>query len=273
MWLEVTDCFSHPNNILNPKEYKKRMMNVLKDFYVDNCSVGWYFVTDCSPFASVEFLEAQIQLQKELDLENTARSIVLVLDTSKISKTDFSSAIKAYRVKAEIVKANDSKTEIGLGSTLFDEIDIKINHKGPSLIQKYLETLRNEENIDEYRLESLNLANRSILEDSLGRCIEEVERLENENSKWSYYERQVNRQVLQQQQWLIKRKQENKSRAEKGEPLLSEKDPLNPIFKTIPKPSRIEATLAKTQLEVYSKDLNKYIAKVLPRLYAAQNLS
>lgn len=53
---------------------------------------------------------------------------------------------------------------------------------------------------------------------------------------------------------------ENMARKAAGEELLPEEDPLNPIFKPIPEPSRLDSFLITNQIANYCNQINGYVS-------------
>lgn len=54
---------------------------------------------------------------------------------------------------------------------------------------------------------------------------------------------------------------ENMARKTAGEEPLPEEDPLNPVFKPLPEPSRLESFLITNQISNYCNQINGYVIR------------
>jgi translation initiation factor 3 subunit H len=104
----------------------------------------------------------------------------------------------------------------------------------------------------------LVLSTNPFMEKNLEFLIECMDDLSMEQQKFQYYYRNLSRQQVQQQSWLQKRRAENAARRLSGEELLPEEDPSNPIFKTLPEPSRLDSYLITNQIANYCGQVNGY---------------
>jgi translation initiation factor 3 subunit H len=86
-------------------------------------------------------------------------------------------------------------------------------------------------------------------------------------TQFQYYYRNLSRQQVQQQSWLQKRRAENAARRLSGEELLPEEDPSNPIFKTLPEPSRLDSYLITNQIANYCGQVNGFAGQSLSKMY------
>lgn len=94
--------------------------------------------------------------------------------------------------------------------------------------------------------------------------------LAQEHVKFQTYERAVSRQRSQYQQWLVKRKEENKVRRERGQDLLPEEDPA--LLKAITPPSRLESLLITKQINTYCDQINRFTGKSFEKLFLVGSL-
>jgi translation initiation factor 3 subunit H len=86
-------------------------------------------------------------------------------------------------------------------------------------------------------------------------------------TQFQYYYRNLSRQQVQQQSWLQKRRAENAAQRLSGEELLPEEDPSNPIFKTLPEPSRLDSYLITNQIANYCGQVNGFAGQSLSKMY------
>ncbi len=104
----------------------------------------------------------------------------------------------------------------------------------------------------------------------LSQCIDEFAA---EQGKFQYYQRQVARQKQAQQSYIQKRATDNEIRSMTGkEPLPEEDLSKNPLFKPIPKPSRLETYLVSNQIAHYCEQVQGASTAALNKLYMVEAL-
>jgi translation initiation factor 3 subunit H len=277
--LQVTDCFPFPTKLgddeeegeaessLGGAEYQIEMMRCLREVNVDNNTVGWYSSTYMGSFLNESTLETQYNYQHTI-----SKSVVLIYDPLKTSQGIL--ALKAFRLTQafmEIYKPNQPFTKDSLTKgnisfqEIFEEIPIKIHNS--FLVEAFLHELEEKGTASDSAYERLDLSTNPFLEKNLEFLIECLDDLSQEQNKFQYYQRNLQKQQYQQNQWVQKRKLENIARKKAGEEILPEEDSSNPIFKPIPEPNRLESVLITNQINNYCKQLNQFSATSLSKVY------
>jgi len=276
--LQVTDCFPFPNKLgeegegteeeseqLEGAEYQIEMMRCLREVNVDNNTVGWYSSTYMGTFLNESTLETQFNYQ-----ERIKKSVVVIYDPLKTSLGVLS--LKAYRLTQQFMDVYKTQTftKESLNSNnlsfqdIFEEIPIKIHNS--LLVNGFLGELQ-EKKIAEDSFDRLDLSTNPFLEknlDFLGECLDD---LAGEQNKFQFYQKAVQKQQYQQNQWIAKRRAENAARIKNGEEPLPEVDPGNSMFKPIAEPSRLESLLISNQINTYCKQINQFSSAGLSKLY------
>jgi len=275
--LQVTDCFPFPNKPqeregteeeseqLEGAEYQIEMMRCLREVNVDNNTVGWYSSTYMGTFLNESTLETQFNYQ-----ERIKKSVVVIYDPLKTSLGVLS--LKAYRLTQQFMDVYKTQTftKESLNSNnlsfqdIFEEIPIKIHNS--LLVNGFLGELQ-EKKIAEDSFDRLDLSTNPFLEknlDFLGECLDD---LAGEQNKFQFYQKAVQKQQYQQNQWIAKRRAENAARIKNGEEPLPEVDPGNSMFKPIAEPSRLESLLISNQINTYCKQINQFSSAGLSKLY------
>jgi translation initiation factor 3 subunit H len=76
--------------------------------------------------------------------------------------------------------------------------------------------------------------------------------------------------VEQDQIWFImQRRAENENRKERGESLVPEVDPTNPIFKNQVAATSLESLLIEKQISIYTEQINRFAGTSFCKLYLA----
>jgi len=234
---------------------------------VDNNTVGWYSSTYMGSFLNESTLETQYNYQHTI-----SKSVVLIYDPLKTSQGIL--ALKAFRLTQafmEIYKPNQPFTKDSLTKgnisfqEIFEEIPIKIHNS--YLVEAFLHELEEKGTASDSAYERLDLSTNPFLEKNLEFLIECLDDLSQEQNKFQYYQRNLQKQQYQQNQWIQKRKLENVARKKSGEEILPEEDPSNPIFKPLPEPNRLESVLITNQINNYCKQLNQFSATSLSKVY------
>jgi len=276
--LEITNSFPFPNRIAETEEetetesmggaeYQLEMMVRLREVNVDDNTVGWYSSTYMGSFVNESTLETQFNYQGSRSIK---RSVLVIYDPLKTSQGVLS--LKALRLTNKFMQlykeqkfTKDIITKLGLSfDDIFEEIPIKIHN---SLLTKALLWELDEIAELDPDFERLDLSTNPFLEKNLEFLIECLDDLSQEQNKFTYYQRTVQRQQQQQAQWLQKRKTENAIRKNKGEEPLPEEDPTNPIFKPTPEPSRLESLLITNQINNYCKQINHFAGNSFTKLF------
>lgn len=266
--LEVTNCFPFPNRIEDENEaeegaeYQIEMMRCLREVNVDNNTVGWYSSSFLGSIPNESAVETQFNYQEKIQ-----NSVMIVYDHTKISYGNLS--FKAFRLTSSFMKLYQSqkftrenlKKENLDHKKIFEEIPVKIHNS--LLVTALLLQLQESEIIDS-DLTQLSISSNAYLEKNLEFLIEKLDELSNEQNKLQYYQRNVQKQQIQQAAWLQKRKAENAVRKENNQELLPEEDP---NFKPIPEHSRLESLLITNQMDNYCKSINNFTGNNISKLF------
>jgi len=279
--LEVTNCFPFPktateegddeNESETGVEYQIEMMKCLREVNVDNNTVGWYQSGYMGSFYSESTLETQYTYQDRI-----SKSVLLVYDPLRSSQGTLH--LRAYRLtrqfmelykKQVFTKDSLSKSKISY-QDVFEEVPVTI--QSSPLVSAFLFELESSARSDKFDSSTerlhLGLGSAGLLEKSMAFLMECVDDLSQEHGKLQYFQRSLQRQQLQQQQWLQKRKAENAQRRMTGEALLSETgDPGNPNFKPLVEPSRLDSLLLTNQIHHQCEQIKQYTANSFTKLY------
>jgi translation initiation factor 3 subunit H len=276
--LEVTNCFPYPSKgeeeeesqeaNLGGAEYQIEMMRCLREVNVDSNTVGWYSSTYMGSFINEGSIETQYNYQDKIN----KKCVMIVYDPLKTSQGVLS--LKAYRLKMAFMElygkqsfTKDSLAKAGVSyNDIFEEIPIKIHN---SLLIKALLMELGQDTSIESDFERLNLSTNPFLEKNLEFLIECLDDLGMEQNKFQYHQRAVQRQQVQQTTWLQKRKAENALRKQNGEEPLPEVDP---SFKPIPEPSRLESLLITNQINNYCKQINHFAGNSFTKIFLVGEL-
>jgi len=251
---------------LGGAEYQIEMLRCLREVNVDNNNVGWYSSTYMGSFLNEQTIETQYNYQ-----ERIPNCVVVIYDPLKTSQGALS--LKAYRLTQSFMKLyrTQSFTKDSLNKSnvsykdIFEEIPIRIHN---SLLSSAL-LYELQEAGAESDFEKLDLSTNPFLEKNLEFLVECLDDLSSEQTKLQYYQRNLQRQLVQQNQWLQKRRAENAARKAAGEPLLPEEEDgsVNPIFKPIPEPGRLESLLYTNQIYNYCKQINNFSGNSFAKLF------
>ncbi|GAB2278233.1 Eukaryotic translation initiation factor 3 subunit H [Dionaea muscipula] len=275
--LEVTNCFPFPVREEDEEleaegaNYQLEMMRCLREVNVDNNTVGWYQSTLLGSYQTVELIETFMNYQ-----ENIKRCVCIIYDPSKSNQGVL--ALKALKLSdsfMELYRNNNFTGEKLREKNLtwvdiFEEIPIKVSNS--PLISAFMKELEADSGVTQCDLDRLQLSTKPYMERNLEFLMECMDDLSQEQQKFQYHYRNVARQQTQQQAWLQKRRVENMARKAAGEEPLPEEDPLNPIFKPLPEPSRLETFLLTNQISNYCNQINGVAGLSFNRLYLMKAL-
>ncbi|ELU18873.1 hypothetical protein CAPTEDRAFT_161622 [Capitella teleta] len=269
--LEVTNCFPFPHTgeeegDFNEMDYQMEMMRSLRHVNVDHLHVGWYQSTFYGSFINKALLDSQFNYQYSIE-----ESIVLIYDPHRTQKGHL--AIKAFRLTPEMMKlylegdfSPDSLKKSSMSfESLFEEVPvvIKNSHLVNSLLCEMEET--------ESSYNFLDLATGTHLEKNVSLLIESVDELTQDANKYFGFQRTQARQNQAKQQYLAKRQQENKLRAERGDAPLPDED-ITKMFKPLQPPSRLECLLLSSQVSSYVGQINEFATQSFGKLFMADSL-
>lgn len=152
---------------------------------------------------------------------------------------------------------------------VFHELPIKL-HNSNVVMALLLELEEDEETVIETQAVSFELNSGPYIEKHVELLIDCMDDLSNESYKLQFYERNVQRQKLMQQQAIAaKRKPDGSQRTQQE---IEEEFAGNPAFKPIQPPSRLDSLLVANQISHYCEQVNKLSAQSLGKLYLLSNI-
>jgi len=169
--------------------------------------------------------------------------------------------MKLYKDKSFTQQSLD---KLGLSfSDIFEELPIRI--RNPHLCSSYLWELEDQLGLSSLSFDCLDLTTNPFLEKNLESLIDYIDEFANEQSKYQNYQRLA----LRQQVILQKRKSENATRRQQGEPELPEED-MN--LRTTQPPSRLDNLLVTNQINNYCKQINQFAGHNFGKLFLIKGL-
>eukprot|EP00124_Ichthyophonus_hoferi_P003826 Ihof_evm3s361 gene=Ihof_evmTU3s361 len=208
--LEITNCFPFPSrggeeeDDQEGAEYQIEMMKSLRDVNVDNNTVGWYKSTYLGSFLDASMIETQFNYQ-----ENIEKAVLIVYDPHRSAQGVLSlRAFRMTKIFFDRYKASNGFTPESIKNhklthdQVFEELPIVI-HNG-ALVQSLLLEL-NDPSMMPDTYDRMDLAVHPYLEKNLEFLIECGDELNQEQSKYQFYLRNVSRQQQQQQQFMQRR--------------------------------------------------------------------
>eukprot|EP00003_Mantamonas_plastica_P029976 TRINITY_DN7248_c0_g1_i3.p1 TRINITY_DN7248_c0_g1~~TRINITY_DN7248_c0_g1_i3.p1 ORF type:complete len:650 (-),score=225.62 TRINITY_DN7248_c0_g1_i3:23-1972(-) len=278
--LEVTNCFPFPDELFQAEdsteldEYSYDMMRALREVNVDYIQVGWYQCNVLSDFFSEATLQHQAAIQEELP-----NAVAIVFDPVQALKGTLS--VHAYRLTDTFldVYRHDVFTQSKLNAKkignndVFEELPVEIYNS--ELVKALLLEVQDiEEETSMFNFEALTVESDDFMKQKLEDVMSKMDLLSNEQNRFQYYQKQINRQQQSQAQAITKFKQENATRRQQGAQPLSEEDLLNnnPVFKPIAEPSSLDALLVSNQINEYCNQINQYSGDRLSKLFLTRGL-
>jgi len=266
--LEVTNCFPFPSedNAENDA-YQIEMMKSLRAVNVDNNIVGWYQSALLGSYLSQSVIDIQYEFQKDIP-----KSVVVVYDSYRtISLCRLS--LKAYRLTPQFMatysKSLTQQPQKNVND-IFTELTIKVHNS--HLVQAFLYELREHKSM-RCDFDRLSLSSTPFVEKNLDLLSSTIDEYSSEQNKFQYYQRQVAKQKLQQQQHLTKTREENESRIARGEqPNRDEDLSKNSLWKPIPKPSRLESNLLGERIQLYTQQIMSTANYSFNQMYLIESL-
>ncbi|KAI4311707.1 hypothetical protein MLD38_036582 [Melastoma candidum] len=210
----------------------------------------------------VELIETFMNYQ-----ENKRRCVCIIYDPSRSNQGASRSNQGALALKA--LKLSDSFMDLHRNNNftgeklreknlswvdIFEDIPIKVTNS--SLVSAFMTDLEADSPVTQCDLNRLQFSSTPFVTRNMEFLIECMVDMSAEQQKFQFYYRNLSRQQAQQQGWLQKRRAENMARKAAGEEPLPEEDPLNPIFKPIPEPSRLDSFLITNQIANYCNQVN-----------------
>jgi len=278
--LQVTDCVPFPkiddneeeteeeneeDNDAKGAEYQMEMMRCLREVNVDNNIAGWYSSSYMDSYLNKFTIGTQYKYQ-----ERIKKCVLIIYDPLKTSQGFLSlKALRLTQTFMELYKTQtftkDSISKANLAfNEVFEEIPIRIHNS--HLVNAFLFDVEDRVNLD-CDFQRLDLSTNPYLERNAEFLIDCMDDLGAEQSKFRYYQNNLQRQQVQQLAWLQKRRAENAARKKNAEELLPEEDPSNPIFKPLTEPTRLDALLITNNINNYCKQVNQFSGNSFTKLF------
>eukprot|EP00761_Pharyngomonas_kirbyi_P012863 gb/GECH01012890.1/.p1 GENE.gb/GECH01012890.1/~~gb/GECH01012890.1/.p1 ORF type:complete len:320 (+),score=92.27 gb/GECH01012890.1/:1-960(+) len=256
--LEITNCFPIPvsdeNDNGNIESYKEEMMDKLNEINIDNNTVGWYQISYMENYLNLDVIASQLNFQNDI----ASRCVCLVYDPSRTIHGGIS--LKAFRLSdkfAELFKENEElgrEAFVGAGVTTEDLfVEVPVTFKNNKLSQALLLQLGESLNLDK-DMDALSLSTSPYIEEHLDSMVNCADDLGNENNRYFYYLK-----ALQRQQSYVQKKKD-----------MGEEEDLANI-KSVQEPSRLQGYLIANQLNTYASNINQYVEDNSTKLFVAEH--
>lgn len=257
--LEITNCYpfiSQPGNAAGAgpdgldvaafereqQQHQRDMLWCFREVHIDHQVVGWYQSTgsQMGSFMSMQWIETQFNYQ------NSLKNIVcLVYDPVRTDEGTLS--IHAYRFTKEFmdVMRKGDFTSRGfsldnvMSSGVIEEVPVTLHNS--SLINAALVELDHTDEFcgaNDVELARLSISDKPVLEQSMEFLIYDLDSLGKEQSKYSYYMRNLVRSQGQVLERMRKRRAENKTRIANGDDPLPDDEDVLQLFEK--EPSRLD---------------------------------
>lgn len=284
--LEITNCYpfmSQPKgaSAANPdgidivaferdqQQYQRDMMWCVREVNIDHQPVGWYQSTgsEMGSFLSMQWIETQFNYQKHL-----TNIVCLVYDPVRTEEGTLS--IHAYRLTKSFMEIMRKGDFTSLGFTLNDvnsnsiieEVPITLHNS--SLINASLVELDQADEFsgeNDVELSRLSISDKPVLEQSMEYLICDLDTLGKEQSKYSYFMRNLVRSHGPLLEKIRKRQTENKTRAANGEEPLPEEDDLSQLFEK--ETGRLENKILLKGLDFHVDSIKSLAAEGIVKQY------
>ena len=260
--------------------YQLEMMRCLREVNVDNNTVGWYQSTYMGSYQTVELIETFLTYQ-----DHIPRCVCLIYDPVRSAQGGLH--MKALRLTEsfmELYRGTDftastlaDKVAIAAGlpwSSVFVEVPVVVTNSAlaASVLSLTADGTKPGDIAVHGDAARLSMGVAPFLERHLEFLNECMDDLAVESQKTAYHVRAVARQQQQQAAWVQKRRAENAARKAAGQEALPEEEPGNPIFKTLPEPSKLDTFLIINQVSNYCAQAEEHAQAGVSKLFMAQSL-
>lgn len=289
--LEITNCYpfmSQPAGVAGAgpegldlaafereqQQYQRDMMWCVREVNIDHQVVGWYQSTgsQMGSFLSLQWIETQYNYQNNLN-----NIVCLVYDPVRTEEGTLS--VHAYRLTKEfmdVMRKNDF-TSLGFANRtvssnwIIEEVPIILHNS--SLINAFLVELDHSDEFsgaNDVELTRLSISDKPVLEQSMEFLICDLDSLGKEQSKYSYFMRNLVRTQGQVLERLRKRRAENKSRIANGEQPLPDDDDVTQLFDK--EPSRLETKILLKGLDSYVESIKSLASEGIVKQYGVSGV-
>jgi len=284
--LEVTNAFPFPNRQSEGEheeqtqqgavpavaeesgaEYQIEMMRCLREVNVDNNTVGWYTSTYLGSFLNEALIETQYNYQTTL-----RKCVCLVYDPLKTAQGSLS--LRAYRLSPVFMDLYSKHGSTGFTKetleeagglsfqSIFEQVPVRIHNS--HLVQAMLYDLEDREpslSLDSH-FDRLDLSTNPFLEKNLEFLLDSLDDLASEQNKQQYFLKNLARQQKQQAAFLARKRAETGSDQPDPDDLA-----LNPLFKPLQQPSRLDSLLITNQINNYCEQINSFAGSAFTKLF------
>lgn len=221
------------------QQYQRDMMWCVREVNIDHQVVGWYQSTgsQMGSFLTTQWIDTQFDYQKHLN-----NIVCLVYDPVRTEEGTLS--VQAYRLTKSFMEVMEKGDFSSLGfslssvssATIIEEVPIILHNS--SLINAALVELdqrdefSGEKNVD---LSRLSISDKPVLEQSMELLICDLDTLGKEQSKYSYYMRNLMRSQAHVIEKMRKRRAENKSRIANNDEPLPDDEEVTQLFEKEPR--------------------------------------
>lgn len=284
--LEVTNCYpfiSPPGGAMGAgpegpelaaferqqQQYQRDMMWCVREVNIDHQVVGWYQSTgsQMGSFLSSQWIETQYNYQ-----HNLSNIVCLVYDPVRTEEGTLS--IHAYRLTKDFMEVMRRKDFTSLGfsqktvfsSNIIEEVPISLHNT--SLINAALVELDQADEFcgaNDVELSRLSISDKPVLEQSMEFLICDLDTLGKEQSKYSYFMRNLVRSQGQLLDRMRKRRAENKTRAANGEEPVPDDDDVLQMFEK--EPARLENKILLKGLDSYVESIKSLASEGIVKQY------
>ena len=284
--LEITNCYpfmSQPGGATGAgsdnldiaafereqQQYQRDMMWCVREVNIDHQVVGWYQSTgsQMGSFLSSQWIETQFNYQN-----NLSNIVCLVYDPVRTEEGTLS--IHAYRLTKqfmEVMRKGDLTSlgfakETVLSNTIIEEVPIKLHNS--SLINALLVELDQADDLtaaNDVELTRLSISDKPVLEQSMEFLICDLDTLGKEQSKYSYFMRNLVRNHGHVLERMRKKRSENKNRAANGEDPLPEDEDILQIYEK--EPVRLENKVLLKGLDSYVESIRSLAGEGIVKQY------
>lgn len=251
------------------QQYQRDMMWCVREVNIDHQVVGWYQSTgsQMSSFLSNQWIETQFHYQKQIP-----NIVCLVYDPVRSEEGTLS--IRTFRLSKQFMdvmhRGNFSSQGFANGSVTSSSIveEIPITLHNSFLINAALVVLDQSDEFcgeNEVDLSRLSISDKPVLEQSMEFLIYDLDTLGKEQSKYSYYMRNLMRSQAHVLEKMRKRRIENKTRVANSEEPLPDDEDVAQLFEK--EPPRLENKVLLRALDSYVDSIKALAGEGIVKQY------
>ena len=285
--LEITNCYpfmsqpgasggAGPDGLadlaafdVEQQQYQRDMMWCAREVNIDHQVVGWYQSTgsQMGSFISAQWIETQFNYQNSL-----SNIVCLVYDPVRTEEGTLS--IRAYRLTSSFMDTMRKGDFSSLGfarngvlsGSIIEEVPISLHNS--SLINAALLDLEYADQFsgaNDVELSRLSLSDRPVLEQSMEFLICDLDTLGKEQSKYSYFMRNLARSHGHLLERMRKRRSDNRSKTGGGDGNIAEDEEVLQIFEK--EPPRLENKVLLKGLDSYVEGIKTLASEGIVKQY------